>query len=136
MNLILKRETAGIAGIFGVLEDESGKALFMTLEHAFRALDRDGYEAKLPAGEYLCKKGLHRLASMADPFETFEVKNVPGHWGILFHAGNFNRDSNGCILIGSGANQAMITGSRTAFAQFMELQKEVSEFNLTVKDSR
>ena len=33
-----------------------------------------------------------------------EIKNVPGRTGIYIHVGNFAEDSDGCLLIGSNAN--------------------------------
>jgi hypothetical protein len=80
---------------------------------------------------------MHRLSGMAEEFETFEVMNVPGHWGILFHVGNYNEDSEGCILVGEGLgrrykNGVMLTNSKKAFAKLMALLKDVEQFTLLV----
>lgn len=74
---------------------------------------------------------------MQQPFTTFEVMNVPGHTNILFHSGNFNSDSEGCILLGSGVKvlkngEWMLVNSKSMFEDFMKTQDSVNEFQLTV----
>lgn len=123
-------------GIFGELVAEnSTNILFLTLEHAYE--DGDKFKAKVPAGTYICKRGEHKLADLV-PFETFEVMDVPNHWGILFHVGNYNRDSSGCILLGRGmgmtqARGKMIVDSKRAFKEFMEMLKDEDEFTLVIR---
>ena len=137
MNLRLDRTAYEVDGIFGHLMTEDGKFLAMTLEHSY--LQPDGsYTPKLSAGVYACVRGSHQLHSMQHPFVTFEITKVPGHSNILFHAGNFNDDSEGCVLLGelvakSATGVQMITNSRKTFEKFMELQKDVNEFTLTAK---
>ncbi len=75
---------------------------------------------------------MHRLHGMTEDFETFEIRGVPGHTGILFHWGNYNQDSDGCVLLGSARNGDMIVNSREEFANFMELQKGINNFELVV----
>ncbi len=140
MNLTLRRNDFGEFGIFGTLLDEKSNLVAITLEHSY---EKDigpnswVYEPKLPIGEYKCVRGLHQLHNQVG-FETFEVKGVPGHTGILFHAGNQNSDSDGCILLGrkialnfDGPGN-MITSSKNTFLKFMDLQRGVNEFTLTV----
>jgi len=130
VNCTLKRNEYRDDGIFGVLSDETGKVLFHTLEHSYSDAP------KIPAGVYICLRGQHLLAGAFAPIDTFEVQNVPGHTGILIHPGNYNEDSSGCILLGESIAQTsscqMITSSREAFKQFMEMQGENITFTLTV----
>jgi hypothetical protein len=135
MNLTLERETFNATGIFGKLYDESGTQIAVTLEHAYeQPIPNMGYFGpKLPYGDYKCVRGFHQLAHMAVPFLTFEVTGVPGHTGILFHCGNDNADSAGCILLGLIHEGAFILESRDAFNKFMAIQEDVSDFTLTVK---
>lgn len=137
MNLILKRREYRSDGIFSELYAEDETFIAVALEHAYPA----GYEpekwiAKVAPGVYTCRRGEHRLFGMPDSFSTFEVLNVEGHSGILFHTGNYNKDSNGCILLGEEFADVligkMITHSRSTFARFIALQEGVSEFTLTV----
>lgn len=137
MDLILQRDLYRSDGIFGALLDVNGTPLYSTLEHAFQSeKETDKWYAALSIGTYTCERGMHRLANMI-PFETFEVMKAPGHWGILFHVGNYNKDSNGCILVGSmristGAG-LMISASKKAFATFMQIQKDLDSFQLEVR---
>lgn len=129
MNLKLVRTDFRDDGIFGELWIEQGKKIATTLEHSY---DR---EPKVPAGNYICRRGNYALHS--GPIETFEVCDVPGHTGILFHRGNFNRDSEGCICLGEeevdeGDGTMMITCTPKVFNAFMELQEGVDEFQLEV----
>ena len=107
-----------------------------TLEHAYAAPD-GAWRPKIPPGVYRCVRGSHRLHS-GPAFDTFEVTGVAGHRGILFHVGNFNSDSEGCVLCGQkeavdpNTGQTMITGSRVAFAAFMQRLEGEDEFTLTV----
>lgn len=123
-------------GVFGELTCEQDKRVFyLTLEHAYP--DGDKFKAKVPVGTYVCKKGEHKLEDLV-PFITFELQDVPGHWGILIHVGNYNRDSAGCILIGKGrgftsSRGKMIVDSKRAFKEFMELLKYDEEFTLTIR---
>ena len=133
MLFTLIRKEAREDGIFGELWGEDAKdPLCVTLEHSY-----DGVP-KLPPGEYTCVRGPHRLHSMTQDFETFEITGVPGHTNILFHWGNYNSDSDGCVLLGrslgrAGAGYQMITSSRKAFATFMAATAGVDSFTLEVK---
>jgi Family of unknown function (DUF5675) len=132
LNLILKRTDSNENGVFGQLTDSQGTFLLCTLEHAYDSgLGNGSYSAKIPLGTYQCTRGVHALKNGPD-FITFMVNNVPGHQGILFHAGNFNKDSEGCILLGLQRNGDMITESRLAFHKFLDLQDGIDKFILTV----
>ncbi len=136
MDLVLKRNEYRADGIFGELVDLSGRNIAMTLEHGYTD-GLGGFYPKVPPGQYTCIRGLHQLAGMSQPFETFEITNVPSHSNILFHVGNFNGDSAGCVLLGgakaiASTGQKMLTNSRRIFEAFMLLQSGVDSFNLTV----
>lgn len=133
MSLILKRNQFLVSGIFGTLRDISGVQLAVTLEHSY--FSGVNYRPKIPAGSYTCVRGKHRLIGMDHDFETFEITHVPGHSNILFHSGNFNRDSSGCILLGEKDNPnvgGMIINSKATFEKFMALMAGVQTFELLV----
>jgi hypothetical protein len=119
-------------GIFGQLLAEDGSQLAVTLTHSYEN------KSKTPDGTYTCRRGNHRLHSMTHDFETFEIENVFGATGILFHWGNFNRDSEGCFLLGKEIDQTpvkgiqMITESSHTFASFMEKMTGIDEFELEI----
>lgn len=134
MDLKLSRVEFRPDGIFGLLYNSMGVKIASTLEHS--CLSGVTWFAKVPPGSYSCVRGTHRLHDGV-PFETFEVAGVKGHTGILFHPGNWNRDSDGCILLGRDFGRIgdikMIVDSREAFAAFMKLQAGVDRFSLSVE---
>lgn len=138
MNLKLLRSRQQDDGIWGELLDENNHRIAFTLEHSYISEAGDGsYTAKLQPGTYACRRGIHKLANLI-PFETFEIEGVKGHDNILFHPGNYNKDSHGCVLLGTtitrigNSKDEMLTASKAAFAKFMALQKNINEFKLTV----
>lgn len=133
MNLILTRDDPFIeAGVFGVLRKADTKEqIAVTLEHAYAS--PFGFSPKVPPGQYVCQRGMHRLERWKWSIETFEITDVPGHTDILFHVGNYNQDSSGCVLLGMARGDQMILNSRLAFAAFMLLQKGVESFTLIVE---
>lgn len=125
MNLVLTRKIFNLYGIFGQLHTESGDLICYTLEHSY------SNQPKLPPGTYTCVRGTHQLSGL-NPFETFEITGVSGHTGILFHQGNWNRDSEGCVLVGSEIGAICILESRVAFQKLMALQTGIDQFILNV----
>lgn len=126
-------------GIFGKLTCDDGDKFFAyTLEHAYASMiPGESFKAKLPEGEYTCERGFHKIGKPGElkTIETFEVKNVPGHSGILFHVGNSNRDSDGCILLGTEILMYGLSESRKAFEQFMLDLKGINQFQLRVRST-
>jgi hypothetical protein len=145
MDLVLRRKTKSGIGIFGELLTLDGKLIAHTLEHAYHlmtttSVDQEtktvsatsSWEAKVPDGVFRCVRGMHQLHH-GKPFETFMVTGVPNHSGILFHIGNYNRDSEGCILVGLTSIPDGIGNSGDAFKALMELQRGRADFFLTVE---
>lgn len=121
-------------GIFGVLYLNSER-FCATLEHAFENASGNFFP-KLPRGyTYTCVRGMHQLEH-GPPFETFEITGVPGHSGILFHVGNYNRDSDGCCLLGESictdSGDWWVNHSIATFKRFMAANADVDEFDLEV----
>jgi len=130
MTLRLRRIEFREDGIFSELYLPDGKILAHTLEHSFASVP------KLYDGTFNCVRGVHKLHNNV-PFQTFEITGVSGHTGILFHVGNWNDDSDGCVLLGSGMAQSskgqMVTGSMTTFTEFMTLLQGLDQFELIVE---
>lgn len=131
--ITLKRLHKKAEGIFSILFVDGSQ--FYTLEHSFLQPD-GGYDAILQPRIYTCQLGEHQLKHDPTPFQTYEVTGVTGHWGVLFHVGNWNKDSDGCILVGSNIDLTgvppMITHSEIAFKSFMTLMNNVDSFTLNV----
>lgn len=125
-------------GIFGALIDPDSSFAAFTLEHSYPVVPDStsvstNYAPKIPAGTYKCLRGLHKLEGMTEPFETFEINGVEGHTNLLFHAGNFNKDSEGCVLLGlDRQGDTAILESREAFFEFMKNLKDLNEFTLEI----
>ena len=118
-------------GIFSELYNEKGELIAHTLEHSYDKLP------KIPNGQWKCVRGPHRLHGMTEDFITFEITGIAGHTDLLFHWGNFNKDSEGCVLLGTaeatGADGAkMVTSSRPCFAKFMAGLEGINEFSVIV----
>lgn len=134
--IVLTRIKRGVDGIFGILTDDSNDHVFgCTLEHAYSILP-DRFTPKIPVGVYPCILGSHRLLGMSKSFDTYAVCGVPGHSGILFHPGNTNLDSSGCILLGreiAGLEpNRFITHSKEVFDEFMNYM--TGNFQLKVEN--
>lgn len=85
----------------------------------------------IPTGNYLCKR-----VNSPKYGDTFEVTNVPNRTHILVHKGNVEKNTKGCILLGQywgklGQNRAVLNSGKT-FKKFLEVTKEVDEFNLFI----
>lgn len=125
MDLKLVRKEKKDTGIFSEIQDMLGKKFFSTCEHSY-----DG-QPKIPNGVFKCVRGDHVLHS--GPINTFEVTGVEGHHGLLFHSGNTEKDSEGCILVGMSRENDSVISSRTALHEFLVLQNGEDEFQLTVE---
>lgn len=134
MDLVITRVENREDGIFSEIKNAKMEVLFHTLEHAYEIGTQ--WFPKIPNGTFTCVRGPHRLHGMTQDFVTFEITGVDGHVDLLFHWGNWNADSEGCILLGEGIAQSskgqMITSSKVAFEAFMKLQEGLDQFQLTV----
>lgn len=133
MKMTLRRTNFRSDGIFGELLDDVGNHFCYTLEHSFNLVPA------VPVGEYICQRGQHQLAHMDAPFTTYQLLDVPGHTNILIHKGNYNVDSEGCILLGTllictDSTPWMLGGSAPIFNKFLQLQSNCPTFTLTVEN--
>jgi hypothetical protein len=106
-----------------------GKYQAVTLELPYRDNQRD--ISCIPVGTYNCQ----RVQSPRFG-NTFEVTEVPGRSHILFHAGNYPRDTRGCILLGTSmyADLASISQSRSAMGGFLVAMQNIDEFELEIQE--
>lgn len=86
----------------------------------------------IPKGTYTCR----RLNSVKFG-ETFQIRDVPGRSGILFHAGNTAKDTRGCILLGvdveTGGRKPCLLSSRAAMTTFRQMLEGIDTFELEIK---
>ena len=88
---------------------------------------------KIPTGEWLCRRTTFNRGG----YDTFEVTGVPSHSRLLFHIGNDENDSEGCILVGRRWGSLLghwaVLDSMLAFHEFMGKFAAVDEFKLRVR---
>lgn len=117
-------------GVFGVLLMD-GKAFCVTLEPE----DKNNQEniSCIPTGTYLCKRVVTPRHG-----ETFQILNVPNRTNVLFHAGNTEIDTLGCVLVARqfgvlGAKRAILNSGDT-FKQFMHDTINETYFSLHITE--
>jgi len=127
---LIRLEENFIHGTFGVLIID-GVVFCCTLEPPDQ-LNQTSISS-IPAQQYICE----RYKSTNHP-NTFQVMNVPGRTKILFHAGNFLRNTEGCILLGQYfgklKNSRGTMNSGKTFERFMEIMEDVDKFHFTIKE--
>lgn len=137
MRMILKRVSYSDHGTFGVLLYEN-IPFAVTLERPWR--DNRRSESCIPTGEYSClrcrRSPDYGYADSPRFGDTFQVYNVPGRSKILFHKGNLDDDSHGCILIGEQFgrlnDEPGILRSGDGYGEFMDLLNGADDFVLTI----
>lgn len=144
-------------GVFGalLLADDRGPVLGLaTLEEEW--LDNETNISCIPNGTYLCRRTVyHKKQRNRDPwwsqfdYQTFEITGVDGRDRLLFHIGNTEEDTQGCVILGTDAGQFEVEDeegggrmvkrgvahSKTAFKMFMDALRGIDEFTLVVRDA-
>jgi len=117
-------------GTFGTLT-LGGRPICLTLEPYYN--DNNPNTSCIPTGNYVCR----RVRSQTHG-ETYEVTDVANRSYILFHKGNRDINSRGCILLGEEYGSLMgdwaILGSRKAHDEFMRRTKDERFFFLTITE--
>lgn len=110
-------------GTHGVLidryshEEKAGVPFALTLEPPWR--NNEPYESCIPTGVYECKAvNSPRFGS------CYEIEGVPNRDHVLFHKGNFTKDTSGCVLVGErfevvGDCESAVASSGDGFNEFM-----------------
>ena len=106
-----------------------------TLENPW--LDNQRRISCIPEGEYKVRIRLPRESATRDYMHLL-VKDVKDRDYILFHIGNFPRDTSGCILVGLGSQQDAVNNSRLAMDLLMKeiLNLGGENINLIIKKKR
>lgn len=129
-SLIIRRVTTGIKGTKGVIVFENDP-FALSLEREW--LDNAPSISCIPSGEYTCKR-----VDSPKFGNTFEVTNVPFRTHILFHKGNVDSDSQGCILVGEEfgdlGNDTGVLNSKHGYDELMAIMSDDDEFRLVIVD--
>ena len=112
----------------GVLIDNEGLPFCLTLENPW--LDNQRSISCIPTGKYKCK-----IVDSPKYGKVYEVLDVPERTHILFHSGNVEKDTRGCILLGSNfgtlSAQPAVLSSRITVDKFMKYM-DGSDFDLEI----
>ena len=118
-------------GTFGILFDYDDSIICLTLEREWKNNEKN--VSCIPRGKYICR----RIESSKFG-NTFEVCDVPGRSHILFHPGNIEDDTHGCIITGKRIrmfkSKIAVLLSRISFKRFMRILNPDDCFELEIKD--
>ena len=143
---LLKRIAMNDFGTFGVLLDELGIPFVLTLERPWK--DNKKGESCIPVGTYKClrcrKSPDYDFKDSPQHGNTFQVYAVPERSYVLFHIGNIDDDTHGCILIGEYFGfvknkkaveyQPGIGSSGLGYGEFMSKLAAEDEFTLRITE--
>ena len=121
--MILNRFLYDSKATVGTLE--IGDRKFFTLELPWNK-NKKG-ESCIPCGAYMIKPHGWEDDTQVKFKKTWELRNVPNRKHILIHIGNYTKDTDGCILVGTGViikpDSIMITNSGDAINYIRECVK-------------
>ena len=127
---LIRLEEDHYYGTFGMLRVQ--KELFCVTLEPPDILNKS-FKSSIPAQQYTCNRRFSNHFG-----ETFEVTNVPGRDNILFHAGNYVGDTQGCIILaqykGKLRGDRAVLNSGKTFKTFMGMMKDYGSFHLTIKE--
>ena len=128
--MTLKRIAMTEDGTFGVLLDENAP-FALTLERPW--LDNRSNISCIPEGNYVCRRRFSQKFGA-----TFEVTDVPGRTHILFHKGNIEDDSHGCIIVGEQfenlRGKLAVLASKKGYNEFMGRCENKERFILSIEN--
>ena len=98
-----------------------------TLEDAERLVKIKG-ETAIPKGTYRV------IINQSNRFKRLLplLIDVPNFEGIRIHSGNYNQDTEGCILVGQTRNKNYIGQSRKAFDKLFKKMQTAKNITLTI----
>lgn len=125
----LKRIAKNVDGTFGTLIDED-VPFCLTVERPW--INNQTGISCIPDGTYICKR-----VNTPKHGNTFEVTNVLGRTAILFHKGNIDNDSHGCIVVGEQygylGDKVAVLASGPAFDEFLKRLQGIDVFELDIR---
>ena len=110
INLLLIRDTFSKESTLGELFI-NGERICDTLENPWQ--DNQRNISCIPEGIYPVRLRLARESASRDYLHLL-VQDVPDRDWILFHRGNYPKDTSGCILVGLGSQQNVVNNSTLA----------------------
>jgi hypothetical protein len=121
------RTSIDSSGALGVLFDGFGREFAVFAE----GVSPETGKLVIPEGINQCKLGFYHHGN----YPTFEII-VPGHSEVLFHKGNFKRDSKACVIVaekfGLLDGVQAVEESKEGFEEFWNLYKGFKEIQYEV----
>ena len=132
INLLLIRDTFSEKSTIGELF-LNGERICDTLENPW--LDNQRNISCIPEGNYDVRLRLPRESATRDYLHLL-VQDVPNRDWILFHRGNTAKDTRGCILVGLGSQQDVVSNSTLAMDLLIKeiLHLGAENINLIIKN--
>lgn len=129
IDLVLQRISSRLHATYGLLM-ENNEPWLCTIEDAWK--DNEPFKSCIPPGSYLCQRVVSPKFG-----ETFELINVPNRTKILFHWGDDEDDTAGCLLLGmqwgNYTGKTELDLSREAHKRFMRRLDGIHTFMLHVR---
>ena len=134
MNIILNRfisdknQTLGMMNIY----NEKNRKIFLCATVELPWLNNKPFISCIPDGKYTIKRYTSKKYKYA-----FEVLDVKGRYSILIHKGNYQRDTEGCILVGATHKDIDkdgyidVTSSRNTIIALHSLIKDKANLTIT-----
>lgn len=126
MKLTLRRHASGLTCTIGDLYVEAAHFCH-TLEDIVRPEKVKG-ETAIPAGTYRVELSFSPRFQKLLPI----LCDVPNFEGVRIHAGNTDKDTEGCILVGHWNGGEFISNSRAALTLLMEKLDEDPENSIEI----
>ena len=128
---LIRLETNKVYGTLGILKVNK-RVFCCTIEPP----DEENRQniSSIPTGQYICQR------TFSPSFgTTFQVMEVTARTSILFHKGNHEGDTAGCILLGQyfdklSSHERAVLNSGNTFHNFMMIMENDYQFHLTIKE--
>lgn len=133
MKIHVKRTTYTTTSTIGELSID-GKFICYTLEDVVRPAGAAKVygQTAIPAGTYPVAIGWSPRYKCNMP----RIEPIPGFAGVLFHAGNWATETEGCILVGTTKGVDYIGEARVAFNKLFKLLQNGHKMTVTVEDTQ
>jgi len=127
MDLLIKRQASKDGATLGELFID-GKFFCFSLEDEVRTGPKIPGKTAIPAGQY------EVVIDYSPHFGRLlpHILDVPNFDGVRIHAGNFQGDTDGCVLVGNTKGVASIGESRAAFSILYQILKEAITHHETI----
>lgn len=138
MKLLLKRHEPGITCTIGKLWVD-GEPFCDTLEDLPHETKIAG-DTRIPAGIYevtLSESAAVKAGKLWSPCNGLLplLHDVPDFDGVRIHAGNTDRDTRGCVLVGHWVGGEYVSGSRPVLTALMEKLIDAESIELEITDT-